>query len=667
MIRYYSRLKRLSSVVFCIGIAHLSIAQSYFLNGDAIAIGDDCYQLTADQTNQNGTVWYADQLNLNEGFSLEFQMNYGDHDGADGMVFVLQTSGTSAIGEDGEGIGFSGFEPSLGIEFDTYQNSTLGDPPQDHLAISKNGNVDHNSTDNLAGPVVISAFSPDVEDGVYHIIKIIWDPIVQDLEVWVDCELRIITGVNLVNDVFNGENLVWWGFTAATGGETNNQLVCLQENILTVNEEVTICNGSSAELNAGGNPNGSFSWSPAAGLDNTSIQSPIASPTETTVYTVTYTDFCDNQQSDEVTVVVEDLAVTAENSALLTCYEPALSITSTNNFSNNVSYTWSTVEGNLVSGETSPTPTVDAAGIYSVEVNYQDECFAFDEIEVLADFTTFVAEAGNAPNIDCNSPAINLSGSSNTDFALFEWTTNDGFILEGETTFNPTITDGGTYYFSVLNTFNGCESIDSVAVNNIIEFPIADAGVNDTIACLSPFGFLDGRESAIGGEISYLWTNADGNIPESEQNLLTVLVNEPGTYYLTVTNNDNGCTSIDSVQIFFDSSALIDPEAIQFPNVFTPNNDSINDIFRPMIEGLNELDITNLLDDYELQIFNRWGNIVYESSGRVKFWDGKLSDGSALSPGVYYYTVRYTFVCGATKDDSRNGEVQIITSSGSNK
>ena len=65
-------------------------AQSYFLNGTAQSLGDDCYQLTTTQGNQNGTIWYSELIDLTQPFDLNFTMNFGtfDETGADGMVFV---------------------------------------------------------------------------------------------------------------------------------------------------------------------------------------------------------------------------------------------------------------------------------------------------------------------------------------------------------------------------------------------------------------------------------------------------------------------------------------------------------------------------------------------------------------------------------------------------
>ena len=287
--------------------------QTYFLNGSAISLGSDCYQLTGELTTQNGTVWYGDQLNLNQPFDLMFQMNFGDIDanGADGICFVLQTVGTNAIGESGGGMGYLNFGTgSLGIEFDTWQNGENGDPFQDHVAIERDGDINHNSASNIAGPVNIDPFGNNVEDGLNHTVQITWEPSTQTINVYYDCVFRLSGQVDLIDDVFGGQSLVYWGFTAATGGSFNNQTVCLQENILSVGNQVDICTGASALLSAGSSADGTYSWTPIDYLDDPNSATPTATPPVTTTYSVNFTDLCGNQVDADITVVVEDLVIT---------------------------------------------------------------------------------------------------------------------------------------------------------------------------------------------------------------------------------------------------------------------------------------------------------------------------------------------------------------------
>lgn len=135
------------------------------------------------------------------------------------MVFVF-TPQTNRLGYVGEGIGFSGLVPSIGIEIDTWINYHLKDPKEDHLAIMANGRVGH--YDNLAGPTPI----PNIEDCLQHSFVVIWNPQTQRLSVEIDRKEIISTQLDLVNQIFRGNPQVYWGVTAATGRYNNIHEVC---------------------------------------------------------------------------------------------------------------------------------------------------------------------------------------------------------------------------------------------------------------------------------------------------------------------------------------------------------------------------------------------------------------------------------------------------------
>ena len=108
---FFIHLARWSKVALVISCSLLASkdhsGQAYFLNGTASSIEGDCYQLTTTQSNQNGTVWNGEFIDLESPFELSFTMNFGtiDATGADGMVFVLQDVGTDALGQSGGACG----------------------------------------------------------------------------------------------------------------------------------------------------------------------------------------------------------------------------------------------------------------------------------------------------------------------------------------------------------------------------------------------------------------------------------------------------------------------------------------------------------------------------------------------------------------------------------
>jgi hypothetical protein len=116
---------------------------------------------------------------------------------------------------------------------------------------------------------------------------------------------------NIAAEVFSGNQLVYWGFTGATGLFSNEQRVCLQPQALQVNE-YSICPGGSVVLSGGSSLNGSYSWSPVSFLDSPTIANPEASPPASMLYEVEVVSYCNEVQQRQVQVnVLEGDAICA--------------------------------------------------------------------------------------------------------------------------------------------------------------------------------------------------------------------------------------------------------------------------------------------------------------------------------------------------------------------
>ena len=201
-----------------------ALYSQYILNGAAQKNSCNCYTITPAEFHQSGSVWNSNKISLNNSFDFWFNVNLGCNDaGADGIVFILQPISTS-VGSTGEGMGFAGVSPSIGIALDTYQNQNLNDPSFDHISIQSNGLTNH--TTDLAGPIAISATSGNVEDCAWHKLRISWDAGSKFLRTYFDGVLRVEKQVDLVTSIFNNDPNVYWGFTGATGGSVNLQQFC---------------------------------------------------------------------------------------------------------------------------------------------------------------------------------------------------------------------------------------------------------------------------------------------------------------------------------------------------------------------------------------------------------------------------------------------------------
>ena len=89
---------------------------------------------------------------------------------------------------------------------------------------------------------------------------------------------------------------------------------------------------------------------------------------------------------------------------------------------------------------------------------------------------------------------------------------------------------------------------------------------------------------------------------------------------------------------------------------YDTSGDGKNDVWKPFLPTDPDLDITALFDTYSLTVYNRWGQMVYESgSGGRRSWNARDAD-----DGTYFYTVAYHSECGAVVDKEVNGSVTVL-------
>ncbi|RMG84841.1 MAG: PKD domain-containing protein [Bacteroidetes bacterium] len=213
-------------------------------------------------------------------------------------------------------------------------------------------------------------------------------------------------------------------------------------------------------------------------------------------------------------------------------------------------YEWS--GPGIISGANTLTPTVNAAGVYVLIVtDTGNGCTEISDAVVNEDFVTPIANAGPTQIIDCNTPQVDLNGTNSSQGANFTYAWSGPNIISGANTPTPTVGSGGTYTLVVTNTNNGCtESSDVEVVENTTP-PIADAGADMELTCAVTSVQLDGSGSSQGSNYTYQW---DGPGIVSGANTLAPTVNATGTYILTVTDIDNGCTETSEALVTGDNT-----------------------------------------------------------------------------------------------------------------
>lgn len=177
------------------------------------------------------------------------------------------------------------------------------------------------------------------------------------------------------------------------------------------------------------------------------------------------------------------------------------------------------------------------------------------------------------------------------------------------------VNDTGTYAVTVTDK-NGCKGTDTTIIKTIFPMP-EDFLPADTAIC--SYGKLE--LTAVSRYSSYLWST--GGVTPS------ITAEKPGLYWLQVQDN-NGCKGKDSIVV-----ALKDCLSGAFvPTAFTPNGDGKNDVFRPLLFGK--------VKQYTFTIYNRWGQVIFQSSEVGKGWNGKV----AVTPqetSVFVWTCTYQF------------------------
>jgi len=467
--------------------------QAFQLNGNGGQgwLGGECYQLTANQQGLFGSMWYRKKADLTKDFDISANLNFGTNNspGADGITFAFQNVCTSS-GSAGQDIGIGGVSPSLVVEFDTYQNTVYGDPSIDHIAIQKNGDLNHGGANALVAPVQIDPANVDVENGQDYQVRILWTVADSTLKIFVNGNLRSTYTGNIVNQIFGGNAYVYWGFTAGTGGEFNLQKVCmlvLPNNEVSLEASAGICTGGSYQANVPGYA--SYSWVPSTGVSNTTIANPVLSPATNTIYTLTVTDACNNQQTQVISISVNPVPVVTAGGTATVCAGTATPL----NASGADSFEWSPATG--LDDPFSATPLASPAVTTTYTVTGTSiGCSATATVTITVNTSSATVASANATI--CAGSSISLSASGADTYL---W--SPAISLDDATVFNPTATPLQTTAYIVIGTANGCTSSDTVVIT-VNPYPIVN--VSSPTICIGEQATLTSTVSPSGG--FYIWS-----------------------------------------------------------------------------------------------------------------------------------------------------------------
>lgn len=308
----------------------------------------------------------------------------------------------------------------------------------------------------------------------------------------------------------------------------------------------TVCNGNPAEIPIsfiGGGPSWNFSYTfngattNLTGITQNPFLLPANLPGNYSLVAVS-SNGCTGPASGQATVGQGGFTLTAAETDI-SCSgknDGKISLTTTGGLAP-FNFEWANSPDNLPSQQNLP------PGNYLVTVTDGNGCFEEKTIQLVEPQSISLAIAA-INGVDCNDPtggSINLSATGGTGVFTFKWSGSGG------TTEDPTGLAAGNFSVTATDA-NACTATISATVPADFDAPTAMILPPQILTCLLPKNTLDGSQSESGPGFSAAWATVGGQFL-SAQNSLKPEIGQPGTYFLTIKNETNGCTSTASVLV----------------------------------------------------------------------------------------------------------------------
>lgn len=440
-------------------------------------------------------------------------------------------------------------------------------------------------------------------------------------------ESYLWTPANQVDDPTSATPTVWATETttftviasADCGSVEETVTVNVYEEEYGVGDDHTICLGESVQISAFGG--GTYAWSPAEFLNNPNSANPQASPEQNTIYSVEITspNGCVYSESLEITVLSGNPEVETIGEAAV-CDGQSTVIWATGGDD----YVWDPIPG--LSNYDAHNPVASPTESTWYYVNVFNLCGAtLDSVFV---HVGSVNATVNEPDTVCPNQPITLQAGGGVQYL---WSPQS--FLDDHQVSNPVATPPTTTTFNVI-VFDefGCYDTESVVVP-VYPAPYLMVSEDQVV----PYYDYAELQSLSNGEVTW----------ESDLTLSCLECPSPevhGTETAMVyawSIDDNGCKATDSLLVQVTGSIYV-------PNAFTPNGDGINEIFKA--KGTE-------IKDFHLQIFNRWGELIFESFDIDEGWNGAVNR-HYVQPEVYVWKIRAKEITGHAFD--LEGHVTVI-------
>lgn len=348
--------------------------------------------------------------------------------------------------------------------------------------------------------------------------------------------------------------------------------------------DTTICAGSSITLDAG-NPGLSHMWS--TGATSSTINASSAG-----LYSVTVSNgACSATDQRTLSVQALPVDILADGAR---CIGESITLDAGND---GAAYAWS-------NGAASRTVTVQNSGTYSVTITDGIGCSA--TYDAIVQFVPPPVVELGPDTVLCDGEVLMLDAAN--PGATYSWS-------NGATTRTIPVTRPGNYSVQVSNGL--CQRTDAIAVQfNPSPVQMATRQFHTCLGEDEQYVRLDAGNPGS----RYDWSTGERS--------RVILAGAYGWYAVEVTNQFD-CAARDSAQVI-----EYCPSAIFIPNTFTPNGDGTNDIFIPVGKNIATM---------HLWVFDRWGNLLFESDDPTMGWDGTFG-GSVVKNDIYVWRLAYKFL-----------------------
>jgi gliding motility-associated-like protein len=395
--------------------------------------------------------------------------------------------------------------------------------------------------------------------------------------------------------------------------------------------DTLICSIDTLALHAIGT--GTYTWSPAYNIINTTSSDPFVFPKETTTYAVSVIDAGGCVNSDSIKVNVLNSITVDAGADTSICRTDSLTLLPV---SAGLQYHWSPSAGLIpASNIKNPVASPNTTTTYVVTANL-GKCEAKDEVRIKV--APYPKAFAGTDVIICYGSTAMLSGDiTGTSFA---WAPGNSLVNPNTLTpaANPVMT---TSYILTAHDTLGCpKPVSDTIVVTVIPPVKAFAGNDTMVIANQPL-----QLNASGGSV-YTWSPSAGMDNTSIANPVVILsASYDSIIYKVRVGTEGGCFAEDELKVKVFKTG---PELF-IPTAFTPDRNGKNDVLKPIPVGIRTL--------HYFRIYNRWGQMVYNTNSVGSGWDGTF-DGKEQATGTYVFMAQATDFLGNLV--SKKGTVVLI-------